>query len=157
MPVAPWECETQPSGGPTARVRTEGGITQEPCERRGEGGVCLACKGAMAAARAARQAEADAARAAELRRQQADTNRRREQEYQRALAAGGDIAAEARWRRLWVETLRSSRFGPCQWASPNGHPGACTRRTSGVYCAKHNRELEREVADQREEQRKENS
>jgi hypothetical protein len=72
--------------------------------------------------------------------------RRREAEYRRAIEAGGDVAAEAKWQRLFDETLDStgSRYQLCMWALDNGEYGACTNRTAGVYCAKHNRQLKRE-------------
>jgi uncharacterized Zn finger protein (UPF0148 family) len=90
---------------------------------------------------------------ARRRAQEEEATRRREQEYQRAIQAGGDVAAEARWQRLYDETLDStgSRYGLCQWALDNGQPGACTRRTADVYCATHNRQLEREAEKRRRE------
>jgi hypothetical protein len=77
--------------------------------------------------------------------------RAREREYQRALQAGGDVAAEARWERLYDETLEAtgSRYGLCQWALDNGQNGACTRRTAGVYCWRHRRQLDRKAAARR--------
>jgi hypothetical protein len=64
----------------------------------------------------------------------------------------GTIAAEARWRRLYVQTLdETGRYGLCQWALDDGNPGACANRTADVYCAKHNRELERELQRNRKE------
>jgi hypothetical protein len=77
--------------------------------------------------------------------------RRRDAEYQRALKVGGDVAAEARWERLYDESLDAGRYGLCQWALDNGQYGACTRRTTGVYCWKHNRQLERESERRRRE------
>jgi hypothetical protein len=102
---------------------------------------CLECKReASAAARKAREDEASAARFAELKRQQAAADRRRKREHARMLKAGGDTAAEARWQELWDRSP-----GLCQWPLENGQPGACTRRTDDVYCARHNRRLEREI------------
>jgi hypothetical protein len=77
--------------------------------------------------------------------------RRREREYQRAIEAGGDIAAEARWQRLYDETLdaHGGRYSLCQWALEDGNPGACTRRTGDVYCWMHNRQLERDTVRRR--------
>jgi hypothetical protein len=108
---------------------------------------CLACKReASAAARAARETEELEAQAAEIRRRNAEAARRSEREYRRAIAAGGDAAAEARWDKLFSQTLDETggRFQLCQWPLKNDHPGACTNRTGDVFCAKHNRELERE-------------
>ena len=87
-----------------------------------------------------RQAEWEARRKAE----EEERARRRDEEYRRAIEAGGDIAAEARWERLYDETLDEGRYGLCQWALDNGLYGACTRRTTGVYCWRHNRQLDRE-------------
>ena len=61
---------------------------------------------------------------------------------ERALAAGGDAAAEARWEELWSDTLTRTGYGLCQWALDNGRPGVCARvvkEDGQVYCAKHNR------------------
>jgi hypothetical protein len=93
------------------------------------------------------QAEQEALRKA----RDEEAARRREREYRRAIQAGGDVAAEAKWERLYSETLDStgSRYGLCQWALDNGQTGACTRRTSGVYCWIHNRQLDREAAARR--------
>jgi hypothetical protein len=38
-----------------------------------------------------------------------------EREYQRAIKAGGRIAAEARWWRRCDETLDAGRYGLSQW------------------------------------------
>jgi hypothetical protein len=80
--------------------------------------------------------------------QEAEDARRAEQEYQKALKAGGDVAAEAKWWRLYSA---ESRYGLCQWALPSGRLGACTNRTTGVFCAKHNREVERRIEKRRGE------
>jgi hypothetical protein len=81
-------------------------------------------------------------------RRQEERDRRLEREFQRAIRAGGDVAAEARWQRLEIQTLDAtqSRYGLCQWALEDGNPGACTRRAQSwdVYCGVHNRQLERE-------------
>jgi len=63
------------------------------------------------------------------------------------------VAAEAKWQRLSIQTLEEtkSRYGLCQWALESGEPGACTNRTANVYCAKHNRQLEREIERSRKE------
>jgi hypothetical protein len=83
--------------------------------------------------------------------QEEEAARRRERAYRQALEAGGDTAAEAKWQRLYDQTLDStgSRYGLCQWALDNGQPGACTRRTTNVYCWRHNRQLDREAEQRR--------
>jgi hypothetical protein len=85
--------------------------------------------------------------------------RRLEREYQRAIAAGGAVAANARWERLYDETYDKygGRYGLCQWEDEdndgNYEGRRCTRRTTGaVYCWKHYRQLERESAKRRREQ-----
>jgi hypothetical protein len=90
------------------------------------------------------QREAEATRRRE--ELEAEVARREEREYQRAIEAGGDVAAEAKWQRLYVQTLDATqgRYDLCQWALPSGLPGACTNRTANVYCAKHSRQLDRE-------------
>jgi hypothetical protein len=113
--------------------------------RRREAEVIAAERAAVAAAeeKAAREQEA---------RLEREAQQRVEEEYQQAIAAGGDIAANARWERLYDETLdkTGSRYGLCQWELDSGQYGACTRRTSDVYCAKHSRQAERgPVAPQR--------
>jgi hypothetical protein len=87
-------------------------------------------------------------REAEREKREAERLRRAERDYRRAIEAGGDIAAEAKWQRLYDETLDAtgSRYGLCQWDLSNGQPGACTNRTADVFCAKHNRQLDREAA-----------
>jgi hypothetical protein len=110
---------------------------------------CLRCKAEDAAARDALVEQARAEARSRLERIQAEAERRREQEYRRAIAAGGDTAAEAEWQRLYDETLDKTEFGLCQWALENGQPGACTRRTANVYCAVHDRQLDREAAQRR--------
>jgi hypothetical protein len=114
---------------------------------RDSSGRCLICKReAMAEVRAAREAELQAARTAELVRVRADGDRRREREHERALAAGGAAAQEARWQRLWDRTLdeTNGRYALCQQPQHgDGPPGGCDNRTADVYCAKHSRELER--------------
>ena len=81
--------------------------------------------------------------------------RREEREYQRAIAAGGAVAANARWERLYSETLAATgcRYGLCQWEDEDGSGGylgrRCTRRTADVYCAKHSRVVDREAAEYR--------
>jgi hypothetical protein len=84
--------------------------------------------------------------------------RRLEREYQRAIAAGGAVAANARWERLYDETYDKygGRYGLCQWEDEdddgNYEGRRCTRRTTGgVYCWWHNRQLERESERRRRE------
>ena len=83
--------------------------------------------------------------------------RRGEREYQRALAAGGAVAANARWERLYDETngKYGGRYGLCQWEDEdddgNYEGRCCTRRTADVYCLRHNRQLARETAKRRRE------
>jgi hypothetical protein len=43
-----------------------------------------------------------------------------------------------------IDEVWESPFDLCQWGLPNDQPGACTNRTRDVFCAKHNREIERE-------------
>jgi hypothetical protein len=90
-------------------------------------------------------------REAEREEREAERLRRAERDYQLAIAAGGDVAAEAKWQRLYDETLdaTASRYGLCQWDLANGQPGACTNRTANVFCAKHNRQLDRKAAARR--------
>lgn len=85
-----------------------------------------------------------------------DRARREEREYQRAIASGGAVAANARWERLYDETLDKfgGRYGLCQWEDEDdGGQFAgrrCTRRTTAdVYCWRHNRQLERESEQRR--------
>lgn len=95
-------------------------------------------------ARAEREAEAQAARHAEWKRHRVAVERQQKREHERKLAAGGDIAAEARWQELWSDTLMRTGHGLCQWSLENGHPGACTRvvkQAGQVYCRAHNREV----------------
>ena len=75
-----------------------------------------------------------------------------EREYRRALEAGGAVAANARWERLYDETLDKygGRYGLCQWEDEDGSGQfagrRCTRRTTAdVYCWRHNRQLDRET------------
>jgi hypothetical protein len=55
-------------------------------------------------------------REAEREKREAESMRRAERDYQRAIAAGGDVAAGAKWQRLSDETLDAtgSRYGLCQ-------------------------------------------
>ena len=84
--------------------------------------------------------------------------RRLEREYQRAISAGGAVAANARWERLSDETLAKygGRYDLCQWededANGNFLGRRCTRRTADVYCWRHNRQLERESERRRREE-----
>ena len=98
-------------------------------------------------------AEQEAARKA----RDEEAARRREAEYQRAIAAGGAVAANARWERLYDETFDKygGRYELCQWededADGNYLGRRCTRRTADVYCWRHNRQLERETERRRRE------
>jgi hypothetical protein len=132
---------------------------------RDSSGRCLVCKReAMWAARtpareaaAAARGQRQAAREAELerlererieerRRRQAEADRRREREFQRAIEAGGDVAANARWERLYAQTVDAGRYSLCQWPLDSGEPGACTRRTTvDPFCSHHYRQVDREV------------
>jgi hypothetical protein len=82
---------------------------------------------------------------------EAEVAGREEREYRRAIEVGGDIAAEATWQRLFDKTCEEGRWSLCQWPLANGEPGACTQRTANVYCAKHNRQLDRESDQRRRE------
>jgi hypothetical protein len=97
-------------------------------------------------------------REAEREKREAERLRRAEREYQRAIAAGGTVAANARWERLDDETLDKygGRYGLCQWEDEDDSGQfagrRCTRRTTGdVYCWRHNRQLERESERRRQE------
>jgi hypothetical protein len=76
-----------------------------------------------------------------------------EREYQRALRAGGRVAAEAKWERLYDETLDAGRYGLCQWEEEIGgeYTHVCLNQTTDVFCHKHNRQLERESKRRRKE------
>jgi hypothetical protein len=96
-------------------------------------------------------------REAEREKREAERLRRAELEYQRAIAAGGAVATNARWERLYDEALDKSggRYGLCQWEDEDGSGQFtgrnCTRRTADVYCAKHNHQLDRESERRRRE------
>jgi hypothetical protein len=113
---------------------------------RDPGHRCLKCREEDAEALLALAAAEAAEREAEQRRRDEEADRRREREYQRAIKAGGDVAANARWERLYVQTVDEGRYGLCQWALDSGEPGACTRRTTAdPFCSYHYRQLDREV------------
>src|SRR5215204_2709249 len=81
---------------------------------------CLVCKRESAIASAARRnAEAAAAATEQRERERAEADRRREREeeraYQRAIKAGGRVAAEAKWWRASEETAIAGRYDLCQW------------------------------------------
>jgi hypothetical protein len=144
---------------------------------RDSSGRCLICKReAMWAARAPAREAAAAARAAravageaeferlererieEPRRRQAEADRRREQEYQRAIKAGGRAAAEAKWWRASDETAMAGRYDLCQWEDEidGEYTHVCFNRTrSDVYCSMHNRQLEREIERKRKAKERE--
>ena len=99
-------------------------------------------------------------REAEREEREAERLRREEREYQRAIAVGGAVAANARWERLYDETLDKygGRYGLCQWEDEDGSGGfagrRCTRRTTAdVYCWRHNRQLDRESEKRKRQQR----
>ena len=111
---------------------------------------CLQCKAEDAAAKAALEKQAIAERHAAFERQRAEIDRRLEQEYQVAIKRGGYDAAMARWDKAYSETNDAcgGRYGLCQWEDEvDGEfiGRMCYRRTTDVYCAKHNRQLEREI------------
>ena len=90
-------------------------------------------------------------REAEWKAKEAANARRLEREYQRAIAAGGVAAADARWERLYEETYDKygGRYGLCQWEDEDSEGRylgrECTRRTTDVYCWRHNAQLERQA------------
>ena len=96
-------------------------------------------------------------REAERKAKEAANARRLEREYQRAIAAGGAVAANARWERLEDETFDKygGRYGLCQWEDEDDSGEftgrRCTRRTADVYCWRHNRQLDRESERRRRE------
>ena len=116
---------------------------------------CLRCKReAMADARQARLDEEEAIRHAERAAIRAAEEELQKAERARILAAGGPAARELRWDERWVRTLQTTEVSLCQWSQPNGRPGGCFQKTEPdgdtVYCAKHNRQLERESAARRQ-------
>jgi hypothetical protein len=109
---------------------------------------CLQCKAEDAAAKEALVEQALAERNAAFERRQAAADRRREQEYQQAIKAGGRVAAEAKWWRLYDQVSDEGRYDLCQWEDEidGEYTHACFNRTRlDVYCSMHNRQLEREV------------
>ena len=81
-----------------------------------------------------------------------------EREYQRAIKAGGRVAAEAKWWRASNETAIAGRYDLCQWSEEMGgeYTHVCFNRTTGdVYCFKHNRQLEREIERKRKAKERE--
>jgi hypothetical protein len=113
---------------------------------------------AIATERAAVAAAKEAAAQEEAKRLREEAERQDEAEYQRILDAGGAVAANARWERLYDETLDryGGRYGLCQWEDEDDSGEfagrRCTRRTTAdVYCWKHNRQLDRESERRRRE------
>lgn len=117
---------------------------------RDRSGRCLICKAEDAAAREAAVQAAIADQLAAFERLMAERDRRREQEYQAAIERGGYDAAMARWDKEYQETLKKTGRGLCQWEAdgPDGESMGRMyyRRTTGVYCGVHDRELQRETA-----------
>ncbi len=125
---------------------------------RDRSGRCLECKRLTAEARDRAIATEEAAREAERQRRRDEFDRLRERKYRAAIRAGGDVALEARWWRLDSETYDAygGRYSLCQWSTESGGLGGCFNRTTGdVYCAKHNRQLEREIERERRERERE--
>jgi hypothetical protein len=111
---------------------------------------CLQCKAEDAAARAALVEQAIAERQGAFERRQEEADRRREQEYQAAIKRGGYDAVMARWDKAYDETNAAygGRYGMCQWEDEVDGESIgrmCYRRTTGVYCHMHDRQLEREI------------
>ncbi len=125
---------------------------------------CLACKreagrgdrylriaedrGIREAERRRQEEEAQAAQEAERRRRVEERERRQEEKYQAAIKRGGYDAAMARWDRAYSESLEKTGHGLCQWEDEvdGEYLGRnCYSRADGsqVYCARHNRQLER--------------
>jgi hypothetical protein len=122
---------------------------------RDAGHRCLECRREDADAIRALEAAAVAEREAEREAREKARLDKAEREYQRALKAGGRVAAEARWWRLSDETLDVGRFGLCQWEEEieGKYTHVCFNRTTDVYCWRHNAQAEREA--KREAKRRE--
>jgi 5-methylcytosine-specific restriction endonuclease McrA len=125
---------------------------------------CLVCKRESAVASAARRnAEAAAAATEQRKRERVEADRRREREgeraYQRAIKAGGRVAAEAKWSRAFNETLDATggRYELCQWEDEidDEYTHTCFNRSTDLYCSKHNRQLEREIERKRKAKERE--
>jgi 5-methylcytosine-specific restriction endonuclease McrA len=125
---------------------------------------CNVCKRESAIASAARRnAEAAAAATEQRERQRAEAARRREREeeraYQRAIKAGGRLAAEAKWSRAFDETLDATggRYELCQWEDEieDEYTHTCFNRSRDVYCHRHNRQLGREIERKRKARERE--
>jgi hypothetical protein len=125
---------------------------------------CFVCKRESAVGSAARRnAEAAAAATEQRERERVEADRRREREkeraYQRAIKAGGRVAAEAKWSRAFDETLDATggRYELCQWEDEieDEYTHTCFNRSTDVYCAKHNRHLDREIERNRKSKERE--
>src|SRR5262245_9417307 len=103
-----WRIYRPRGAGPRRGGREEPRMTRPRrfCARRGHdtqkfgrdaGHRCLECRREDAEARELAVAAAEAERDAERRRRREEIDRRLEQEYVAAIAAGGRVAAEARW------------------------------------------------------------
>lgn len=111
---------------------------------------CLACVREDAEAKAAAERARISEQHAAFQRRQVERDRAVEQEFHAAIARGGYDAVMARWNRASDETIEKtgSRYGLCQWEDEvdGEYMGRmCYRRTADVYCANHNRRLERET------------
>jgi hypothetical protein len=87
-------------------------------------------------------------------------DRRLEQEYQAAIKRGGYDAAMARWDKAYDETndAYGGRYGLCQWEDEVDGQSIgrmCYRRTTGVYCHMHDRQVQREIERQRKAKERE--
>jgi hypothetical protein len=116
---------------------------------RDAGHWCSECRREDAEARLAREAAAAAERRAAFDARRAEWKRQHERERQRNLKAGGDAAIYQRW-----EDAYAVRGDLCQWEDfdPDDHRPRefphrrqCFRRAHDVYCAVHNRQLERKT------------
>ncbi len=106
-------------------------------------------RGIREAERRRREEEAQAAQEAERRRRVEERERRQEEKYQAAIKRGGYDAAMARWDRACSESLQNDGDGLCQWEDDDAEGRSMGRLCyrppdeSNVYCAHHNRVLEK--------------
>jgi 5-methylcytosine-specific restriction endonuclease McrA len=94
-----------------------------------------------------------AQREAEWRAREKAREAKAEREYQRALKAGGRVAAEAKWWRASEETAMAGRYELCQWEDEieGEYTHTCFNRSTDVFCSAHNRRIDREVERNRKE------